>query len=898
MPDIIIKPDLEVVVFGETQLREIVEDADLAAQAAIVSINEKLDLAQAAANSAAEDADRADAGAEVVQVAGGVIAARDFAVLAKAGSEAARDEAQAAASDTDGDRAAVSASAAQVSLDRTVVSGLVGQAQAVAFGSYIDASGNVVLGGASTLAGGEDSVFLNGAGPAIGVKGFFAGAQAGKDSNCYAAPMIGYWCGTRSISDFATFYGTHAGQDVNAVGVEAPGLGAAATGQITFAGAPADGETVTVGGVLFTARSSPSGAYEFAAGASAGAAAAALFSAILAATDASLRLAYYRLNATGGSVIHLRSTSQGTYGNGFALSASGANVAVSGAFLSGGAMAVNNGNPLSTPGDTFVGFYAGADSKRPPAGRRGQVTLSFSGQPEEGASIALGLNLTLANTAVFRSAPATALEIARGGSLIESLVNATAVLNGSANATIGGSTYWAGHGGQLFIETDAVNNSSFEVRPFATAVITAPFNMAFGAFAAFGAHNVAVGFNTGVGMVGSGNVMLGGGGSHVVGTTNFIVGGGGVQGNGNFVWGGGFAYAEGDDNIAIGRSIQSGLTGPWQAIVAITLDGVITFAEPHGWTQGENFTCQYRDRTGGASRLQIVPDAQVPGGTPGAAVTISTVVGGLNVMVINAVQARIIQSAGPTTGLRDDGYQALGTVGNIDVARFIRQVEQSITIGANALAASRRATIGSRRQTEGTLIDTVGLQLGRGEFRLPVLIPGVPGTGNILFATASGNFADGETVTLNGTVFTAKAAAAFATPNSSMARWFRIGADMYESLNNLLLCLRHSDDQTAAARNAAAPGRFWLSAQTGGGWRLSFQSYEFGGTAYSLATSKSGATVTGPTVGTFGNLPSSSSLYPPRDGGIVQLSASPANNNQPGLARYRLSTNSWLALGS
>lgn len=43
-----------------------------------------------------------------------------------------------------------------------------------------------------------------------------------------------------------------------------------------------------------------------------------------------------------------------------------------------------------------------------------------------------------------------------------------------------------------------------------------------------------------------------------------------------------------------------------------------------------------------------------------------------------------------------------------------------------------------------------------GQFRLPSIIAGAWASGNISFASANGNFAQGETVTLNGTVFTAQ----------------------------------------------------------------------------------------------------------------------------------------------
>lgn len=834
-------------------------------------------------------AGQAQAAAAVIEGVKEIVAADKIA------TEAARDVTFAARDTTLTFRDAAAASAAAAATDRGVTAGLLTTAQAMNLGTYVDGNGNTILGPPGTAAGPlSGNLIMSGANGMLGEKGIYAGRDAGKDGVSYSANALGWYSMTRSVGDFMGGYGTHALQDCNVAGFEFPGIGAAATGSILFASVPDDdSDPVVVNGVAFTPKTSPATAYEFARGASVAEAAQNLLVAILEAPDAALRLAMYRRAATSGATVFVRSTSQGTAGNSFTLASANPSISVSGATLNGGAAVVGTGNPIQTPGDLGVGWYAAADMHRPAAGRRGQITLNFSGQPEEGAAIALGFNLNAANTARFRDTPSAALDIARGASRAQALANATATLNGAANATVTASTYWAGPD-RLFIETNNVGVFTFEVRPFATSIITSPLNAAAGAFAAFGNPNIGIGFNSGGFVFGHSNLHVAGGGSSS-GVSNITFQSSNIQGNFNFLWTpDGFASVEGDNNIAIGAGMPSGTAGPWLPITGISTNGVITFAEPHGWTQGRWFNVQYRDRTGGASRLQRVPNGNTP--TPGSPFTIATTIGGMRLMPINATQALIQQRAAAIGGIRADSYQPLGTVTDIDISRFHVALEHTTTIGSGAIPANRRLTLGSRRQTEGTLIDTVGLQIGRGELRLPLVIPGTPGAGNILFPTANGNFADNETVDLNGTVFTFRTASNFAAPNTSMIRWVRIGADMWESLQNLLECLRTSDDQSTAARNAAAPGRFWLNATTGSGWRLNFQSYEFGGTAYTLATSKAGAVVTAPTAGARANLLSSSSLYPPRDGGLVQLTASPANNGQPGLARYRLSTDSWLAL--
>lgn len=118
--------------------------------------------------------------------------------------------------------------------------------------------------------------------------------------------------------------------------------GAASTGTITFSDAPSNNDTVTVNGVVFTAKSSPSGAYQFALGSDGATAATNLIAKLLAATDTAVRLANYT-RASG--VITVTYGVVGTAGDAFTLAKSGSNIAVSAGNLASGANGTGNFDP-------------------------------------------------------------------------------------------------------------------------------------------------------------------------------------------------------------------------------------------------------------------------------------------------------------------------------------------------------------------------------------------------------------------------------------------------------------------------------------------------------------------------------------------------------------------------
>lgn len=109
--------------------------------------------------------------------------------------------------------------------------------------------------------------------------------------------------------------------------------GAPATGTITIATNPTDGDTVTVNGVVITFKTSASGSNQVALGASAGATATALAAFLNASSLAALSVATY---VAAASAITVTYDVKGVAGNSFTLAAGQASVTVSGAKLSGG----------------------------------------------------------------------------------------------------------------------------------------------------------------------------------------------------------------------------------------------------------------------------------------------------------------------------------------------------------------------------------------------------------------------------------------------------------------------------------------------------------------------------------------------------------------------------------
>lgn len=109
--------------------------------------------------------------------------------------------------------------------------------------------------------------------------------------------------------------------------------GAPATGTITIATQPTDGDTVTVNGVAITFKTGSATGNQVVIGASTGATATALAAFLNAASQAALSVATYTANASAVTVTY---DVKGTAGNAFSLASGQASVTVSGAKLTGG----------------------------------------------------------------------------------------------------------------------------------------------------------------------------------------------------------------------------------------------------------------------------------------------------------------------------------------------------------------------------------------------------------------------------------------------------------------------------------------------------------------------------------------------------------------------------------
>ena len=115
-----------------------------------------------------------------------------------------------------------------------------------------------------------------------------------------------------------------------------PSVGAAATGSLAFnpVAQPADGDTLTINGAVFTFRNSPVGAYEIQIGATRPDTAANTQATLSASVDPLVTVASYGVVS---AVVNITYNTDGTIGNSFTLAISGSRPVLSGATLTGGA---------------------------------------------------------------------------------------------------------------------------------------------------------------------------------------------------------------------------------------------------------------------------------------------------------------------------------------------------------------------------------------------------------------------------------------------------------------------------------------------------------------------------------------------------------------------------------
>lgn len=846
-----------------------------------------------AAKNAAETAAGLSSSASVI-----ALAARDVTLLYNDATETANNAVQTAALQVAADRAQVASDKGQVASDRAAVQSALGQAQAISFASAIDSRKNLVIGTDGAVAPGgavTDGSISLGVGAGAGTDQTYSrkfngyGYYVGIGWRGYASNLNGAYTGARGISDFGNGFGTHALQDANAIGAIIEGYGVRATGFVSFLAQATIGRTYTVNGVALTVAAAPATAYEFAPGASAAESAASLLRCLLALTDAAILNGYYRLDAPGATVLNIASASRGTYGNGFTLATNDPAAAASGATLTGGADVVNNGLPASSSGDNGMGFGAGGFTHHMQP-RKASARAAMASLPADGDIIRLGFNL--AKTITIKNAPTTALDVQRGATVADQLANLVATLNGSADTTIDDVTYWA-QAGQLFIEHDSNNVTTFECMSSTAAIVFDARNLRFGGAPSNTGGNNSLGHNCLLSSVAVGAFSSGSGaGSYSTGAHRTTMGRNAASvSNGSdwFVVGqNALAYCEGDDAISIGARQSTGSQDAWLPITAVSLAGIITFAAPHGWRQGHNYAIAYRDRTAGGSTIQ-----SRSAGT-GTWANLGAGLGSIFVVAINAMQVKILQGLpNADTGAPGFEYRANGAVTNMDVSRYTRDVTRSITLGSDATVRPYTISLGSRYYVGGIQIDANGLYIANGDLRLPLVIPGAFANGNLRFPTA---LADGDTITVSDSTgsftMTAKSAANMAAVTNGMDRWFQIDASPLQTMRNFILALATNDDQSTA-RKIAGRVRFRAGAVGAMGIYLYWQLLDTGGSDFAISTSKGDAVATVSSAGTIGNLPTPTSLNPPNDTGMVMLTSSPAANGQPGPAQYNATRGWW-----
>lgn len=118
------------------------------------------------------------------------------------------------------------------------------------------------------------------------------------------------------------------------------GDGAKASGSITIGtGNAANNDTVTVNGVIFTFKTTPTALRDVRIGASEAATALNLLYALQTSTSAAVVVAYYSLDTVDAKKVNINYALSGTAGNSFTLAKTSTNVTVSGATLAGGTAA-------------------------------------------------------------------------------------------------------------------------------------------------------------------------------------------------------------------------------------------------------------------------------------------------------------------------------------------------------------------------------------------------------------------------------------------------------------------------------------------------------------------------------------------------------------------------------
>lgn len=176
----------------------------------------------------------------------------------------------------------------------------------------------------------------------------------------------------------------------------------AATGNIAFtATTPLDGDTVTVNGVVFTFKDTPVASTDVQTNASRDTAGANLQAKLSASSDARLTVATYAYDAVTNHRVNVTYGSNGADGNAFTLAVSaGGRVTVSGATLTGGRLGVQRGADLAeTLGEIESKFNASTDARLTPATYNAdipnsKITVTYDTVGQAGNAFTLAENST------------------------------------------------------------------------------------------------------------------------------------------------------------------------------------------------------------------------------------------------------------------------------------------------------------------------------------------------------------------------------------------------------------------------------------------------------------------------------------------------------------------------
>lgn len=681
--------------------------------------------------------------------------------------------------------------------------------------------------------------------------------------NGYDSAGIGWRALFYSVGRNSVALGVHAGEATAYSARAVNGFGVRASGSVTFSTLPSDGDTITLNGIIFTARTSASSTNEFTIGGTISATIDNLLVVVVGSSATALRGYFFRKSTTG-TVLEILAMGAGTWGNAFTLAVSGAGLARSGATLSGGTLLTNDGDQDNYTGLVAIGISAvkrfDQVFARAPSG-----VITVAGQASLGATVTLGVGLTVSTSAatVKRftcvASGATGLQFNQGSDAASQITNILAALqayaaaNPTHTATNSVEFYASQRGVEIVYKTTGTAGNLYRTETTGTNLST-PAPYLYGGFSSTNTPPIGIGMNSEAGF-GANLVMMGkSAGRTAQGRSSIFVGenSGNTQiGDNNVYWNGSGQNIIGSNNYLLGASLGGATIQTYMYISSVSSAGVITLAAPLTDPQcviGRRMTFNQRNQVSSTNLIKQ-NGVNIPNPT-------------LQCIVISPTQLQIIDYSDGSGPTGDSVYSTSGPATDIELA----PVYATLNFAASWGDTPENSTfhIGQNRQDRAT-VRAQRLEMPNGRWQVAALTAAAANaTGYIQFATANGNFAADETVTINGVVFTAKAAATFATPNTAMIRWFRIGADMYESLNNLIACIRNSDDDSASAR-ATRIATYWAAAQSGAGWRLHVRvtGRLVTGNNFTLASSKAGATVTAPSGGTVGTLPVAASVVNP-----------------------------------